>query len=227
VLGYDGAAVVAIADRRRDRTRALVGAAPPQMIPSLPPHDRETNERPNTEPTTRDTAVGGGRRLGSETRRRGGAAARRRGDSARLGSAARHGASAPWRLGGVAWRAAARRLVSARRLGATRSGAKRRLGSAAAQRRSGSAARRRAAARLGSADRWGCGAAAQKRGTVVRQRGGSARRCGDGTLRLTLQKREKTHLVFSCNEVVAFKHAHFLLLEEWGRTKLRVVLEQA
>ena len=43
----------------------------------------------------------------------------------------------------------------------------------------------------------------------------------------TFQKREKTHLVFSYSEVVAFKYAHFLLLEEWGRTKLWVVLEQA
>ena len=42
----------------------------------------------------------------------------------------------------------------------------------------------------------------------------------------TFQKREKTHLVFSYSEVVAFKYAHSLLLEEWGPTKSWVVLEQ-
>ena len=216
MLGYDDAAVVALADRRRDRTRALVGAAPPQMIPSLPPYDRETNERPNTEPTTRDTAVGGGHRLGSAARGLGGAAVggaatRRCGDSARLGSAAWHGASVPWRLGGVAWRAAARWLGSARRLGAARRGATRRLGGAAARRRGGSA-------RLGDPAALWRGSSAARRGYAAAWRGGAAaRRVGSAVRRwdlATFHKREKTHLEISYSEMVAFKYAHCLLLEE-------------
>jgi hypothetical protein len=40
------------------------------------------------------------------------------------------------------------------------------------------------------------------------------------------RNRRKTHLFFSCSEVVAFKYAYSLLFEEWGPTKPWVVLEQ-